>query len=156
MEQDGQQRPGCHGHDGFRPGVDREASEPGQAVTMARGLMWRLTMKIDISGKFSRPFWALLALFCFSAAVFAQSGNGSLTGQVTDPSGAAIPAATVTLTGPGQSTKTAQTDEQGRYTFKDLAPGAYSVAISTQGFSTFTKADIQVAQDQASGEPSMV
>ena len=104
-------------------------------------------MKIDISGKFSRPFWALLALFCFSAAVFAQSGNGSLTGQVTDPSGAAIPAATVTLTGPGQSTKTAQTDEQGRYTFKDLAPGAYSVAISTQGFSTFTKADIQVAQD---------
>ena len=100
---------------------------------------------IDLMGKFSRPFWALLAFFCISAAVFAQTGNGSLSGQVTDPSGAAIPAATVTLTGPAQSTKTAQTDEQGRYSFKDLAPGAYSVAISTMGFSTFTKADIQVS-----------
>jgi hypothetical protein len=100
---------------------------------------------IDFSGKFSRPFFALLASLCFSAAVFAQTVNGSLSGQVTDPSGAAIPAATVTLTGPDHSTKTAQTDEQGRYTFKDLAPGAYSVAISTMGFSTFTKADIQVA-----------
>ena len=109
-------------------------------------------MMIDFSGKFGRLFLALLASLCFSAAVFAQTGNGSLSGQVTDPSGAAIPAATVTLTGPAQSTKTAQTDEQGRYTFKDLAPGAYSVAISTMGFSTFTKADIQVAP----GHPQVV
>ncbi len=109
-------------------------------------------MIIDFFRKFSRPILVLLAIFCFSAAVFAQTANGSLSGQVTDPSGAAIPAATVILTGPAQSTKTAQTDEQGRYTFKDLAPGAYSVAISTMGFSTFTKADIQVSL----GHPQVV
>jgi Carboxypeptidase regulatory-like domain len=109
-------------------------------------------MIINLFGKFSRPFWALLMLVCFSAAAFAQSGNSSLSGQVTDPSGAAIPAATINLTGPDHSTKAAQTDEQGRYAFHDLAPGAYSVAISTQGFSTFTKADIQVAK----GHPQVV
>jgi len=109
-------------------------------------------MIIDFFGRFRRAFGVLLVPVCFSAAVFAQTGNGSLSGQVTDPSGAAIPAATVTLTGPDHSTKTAQTDEQGRYTFKDLVPGAYSVAISTQGFSTFTKAEIQVAE----GHPQVV
>jgi len=109
-------------------------------------------MIIDFFRKFSRPILALLAIFCFSAAVFAQTGNGSLSGQVTDPSGAAIPAATVTLTGPDHSVKTAQTDEQGRYSFKDLAPGAYSVAVGTQGFATFTRADIPVAQ----GHPQVV
>ncbi|HET7215080.1 MAG TPA: carboxypeptidase regulatory-like domain-containing protein, partial [Terriglobia bacterium] len=93
-----------------------------------------------------------LAIFCFSAAVFAQAGNGALSGQVTDPSGAAIPGATVTLTGPDHAAKTAQTDEQGRYSFKDLAPGAYSVSISTMGFATFSKADVQVAK----GQPQVV
>jgi Carboxypeptidase regulatory-like domain len=99
--------------------------------------------------KFKRPFWALLASICFSAAVFAQTGTGTVSGQVTDPSGAAIPAATVTLTGPNHKTHVAQTGEQGRYEFKGLAPGAYSVAISTQGFSTFAKANIQVAPAHA-------
>jgi hypothetical protein len=107
---------------------------------------------MDLLRKFRRFFWAMLALVCFSAAVFAQTGNVSLSGQVTDPSGAAIPAATVTLAGPGHSTQTAQTDDQGRYAFKGLEPGAYSVAISTRGFSTFTRADIQVAK----GRPQMV
>jgi Carboxypeptidase regulatory-like domain len=109
-------------------------------------------MIVDFFRKSGQPFWALLALFCFSAAAFAQTANISLSGQVTDPSGAAIPAATVTLTGPNHSTKVVQTDEQGQYAFHNLAPGAYSVAISTQGFSTFTKAAIQVAQ----GHPQVV
>ena len=109
-------------------------------------------MKIEMLEKFRRPLWALLVAVCFSAAAFAQAGSGSLSGQVTDPSGAAIPAATVTLTGTNHETKVAQTDEQGRYAFHDLAPGTYSVSIGTQGFSTFTKTDIQVVQ----GHPQVV
>lgn len=77
--------------------------------------------------------------------VFAQTGNGTLKGEVTDPSGAVIPAATVTLTGPNHMTRTTQTDERGVYAFHHLAPGAYSVQISTTGFSTFTKTDVQVS-----------
>ncbi len=100
---------------------------------------------IELIGKFKRTLWVLLASICFSAAVFAQAGNGTVQGQVTDPSGAAIPAATVTLTGPNHTTQVAQTDEQGRYTFHNLAPGTYTVDISIQGFSTFTKSGFQVA-----------
>ncbi len=100
---------------------------------------------IGVLEGFGRPLWAILALFFFSAAVFAQAGKGSLSGQVTDPSGAAIPGATVTLTGPNQMTKVAQTDEQGRYTFHGLEPGTYTVQISSKGFSTFNKTSIQVA-----------
>lgn len=106
----------------------------------------------ELLERFRPPLWALLALICFSAAVFAQTGNGTVSGQVTDPSGAVIPAATVTLTGPNHQTKIAQTDAQGRYTFHHLAPGQYSVQISTQGFSTFTKAGIGVA----AGHPQVV
>ena len=99
----------------------------------------------ELKEKMKRTFWALLASICFSAAVFAQAGNGALQGQVTDPSGAAIPAATVTLTGPNHSTQVAQTNEQGRYAFHNLAPGTYTVEISIQGFSPFEKSGLQVA-----------
>ena len=102
-------------------------------------------MMIDFLGKIRGPLLALLVMVCVSAAAFAQTGNGTLSGQITDPSGAAIPAATVTLTGPSHATQTAQTDEQGRYAFHNLAPGEYMVAISSQGFSTFTKSGIQVS-----------
>jgi hypothetical protein len=124
----------------------------GRVVFMSGKSLWRFKMISDLIGKSNRLFWAFLVSICFSAAVFAQAGNGTLSGQVTDPSGAAIPAATVTLTGPDHSTKTVQTDEQGRYTIKDLAPGTYSLAIGTQGFATFTKAGIQVTH----GKPQVV
>ena len=107
---------------------------------------------IELIEKFKQTLWVLLASVCFSAAVFAQAGNGTVQGQVTDPSGAAIPAATVTLTGPNQSTQVAQTDEQGHYTFHNLAPGTYTVEISVQGFSTFAKSGFQVA----AGHPQVV
>jgi Carboxypeptidase regulatory-like domain len=107
---------------------------------------------IELIERLKRPFWALLASICFSGAVFAQTGNGTVSGQVTDPSGAAIPAATVTLTGQTNAKQEAQTDEQGRYAFHNLAPGAYSVEISIQGFSTFTKPGLQVV----SGHPQVV
>ena len=100
---------------------------------------------IDLLEKFERPLWAVLLSICFAAALVAQTGRISLHGQVTDPSGAAIPAATVTLTGPAQVKKVTQTDEQGRYEFRELLSGAYTVQISSTGFSTFTKTGVEIA-----------
>lgn len=100
---------------------------------------------INFLKRFGGPIGAVLVSMCLSATLFAQTGRVSLSGQVTDPSGAAIPAATVTLSGPDHSTKTAQTDQQGRYEFRGLAPGSYTLKISTTGFSTFTKTGVQVA-----------
>jgi hypothetical protein len=77
------------------------------------------------------------ALFAFSAPLLmAQSSTtGGLTGTVTDPSGAVISNATVTITslGTGQ-TRTVTTDANGSYKFTQLQPGNYSVTFSASGF----------------------
>lgn len=91
----------------------------------------------------------LLGVACFSAALFAQAGKVSLRGQITDPSGAAIPAATVTLTNPEGTVQQAQTDEQGRYAFRNLPPGKYAVAVTARGFAEFRQAAVKVAPGQA-------
>jgi hypothetical protein len=54
----------------------------------------------------------------------------SLRGQVTDESGALVPAATVTLNGPAGLVKTAKAASDGTYSFTDLAPGNYTVQAS--------------------------
>jgi Carboxypeptidase regulatory-like domain len=103
-----------------------------------------------------RVLIAALASSLFAAALWAQSGaqsgNPSLNGQVTDPSGLAIPAVTVEITGPGGTKLVAQTDDQGRYAFRSLPPGAYTVRISLKGFANFEKADVAVA----AGKPQVV
>src|SRR6266850_4058816 len=76
----------------------------------------------------------LAALISHSAA--AQSlTSGDITGQVTDPSGAVVSSATVTLknnqTG---STQTSTTDAQGVYRFSLLSPGTYIVTVSAPNF----------------------
>ena len=71
-------------------------------------------------------------------AVVAQDQSavtGSLNGTVTDTTGAAIPDATVTVTGP-QGTVTAHTDNLGRFTAANLNPGFYDVKVAKAGFAT--------------------
>ncbi|HEV2397127.1 MAG TPA: carboxypeptidase-like regulatory domain-containing protein [Candidatus Sulfotelmatobacter sp.] len=90
-----------------------------------------------------------LAIVCAISApnVWAQStSTGTVAGTITDPSGAVVSGATVTLTDP--ATKTARnvsTNAAGRYIFVDIPPGSYEVTISKQGFSTSkTKATVSV------------
>lgn len=94
--------------------------------------------------KFMWPLTAALAQVLISALLFGQTGGPVIRGQVTDSSGASIPAATVTATGPGGATLETQTDEQGRYIFRHLAPGSYTVRIRVKGFAPFEKAGIQI------------
>jgi len=94
----------------------------------------------------------LLALSILPRLVLAQTAGPSLHGQVLDPSGAAIPALTVTVVGPHGTKLVAQTDEQGKYAFRNLAPGAYTLAIQLKGFNDFVKAGINIAR----GQPQVV
>ncbi len=79
----------------------------------------------------------LLLLILSALPVAAQTLYGSLTGTVTDASGAAVPAAKVealnTNTG---NTKTTQTDERGGYLMSDLQPGVYKITISAPAFAS--------------------
>jgi Carboxypeptidase regulatory-like domain len=61
--------------------------------------------------------------------------SGTITGTVTDPSGGAVVGATVTLTDVSTSTtRTATTNEAGRYVFANVVPGTYTVTINMTGF----------------------
>ena len=77
-----------------------------------------------------------------------QSPNqASLNGLVTDPTGAVISQASVTVTGPGGE-KTASTNERGEYLLAGLMPGAYKLKVAAQGFANF-ETDVTLAVNQS-------
>jgi hypothetical protein len=78
----------------------------------------------------------VLLVLAICAALMGQT-PGSLKGQVLDPSGAAVPGATVTLTGPGGVVKVAQTDNNGAYSVVGLPPGKYTIRVIAAGFDLF-------------------
>jgi hypothetical protein len=77
-----------------------------------------------------------------------QNPNGTIRGQVTDPSGAAIAGASILLTTPLGASTDASTDKDGVYEFKGLPPGNYQIKAVVQGFALFTKVDVAVAAGQ--------
>src|SRR5271170_3578514 len=66
----------------------------------------------------------------------AQSGTSSaLSGVVTDPSGAAVPNATVAVTDVNtKATRTGETDADGHFLFSQINPGTYQVVVEARGF----------------------
>jgi protocatechuate 3,4-dioxygenase beta subunit len=84
-----------------------------------------------------------LVIFLAQSAPRTQSSEarGMLHGFVTDPSGAAIPGASVTVSN-GQFVRTLSTNETGQYAISGLPPGHYRVQIHSPGFSTFAKSGL--------------
>jgi protocatechuate 3,4-dioxygenase beta subunit len=83
--------------------------------------------------------------------VAAQNSNNNnytntvaaIHGNVTDPSGAVIPGAMVTISSP-QFTRTVSTDDAGQYSIAGLPPGHYRVRVHFGGFTPFDKANFVV------------
>jgi len=74
-------------------------------------------------------------LFFSTSRAWAQADVGSLVGQVTDPSGAAIAGAEVKVSDPTtNTTQTANTNEVGRFSFVSVPPGTYDVSVTHAGF----------------------
>ena len=94
----------------------------------------------------------LLSFIFLPALVFAQTSGSSLQGQVLDPSGAAVPGLTVTVVGPAGMKLAVQTDDQGKFAYRNLAPGAYTLIIRLKGFNDFVKPGIVIAR----GQPQVV
>src|SRR5689334_6640533 len=83
---------------------------------------------------------ALLVSLLLSSAGLAQEGiNATLSGTVSDPTGALIPGAEVTAKNTATGvTSTTITNESGTYRFPSLQPGAYEVTATLNGFQTQT------------------
>src|ERR1700752_1774883 len=84
---------------------------------------------------------ALTTVALFAAVSSAQvAGTGTIQGVVTDPTGAFVPGATVTLT--EESTHvihTAKTDSAGAYVFPNITIGTYTLTVADTGFQTYSK-----------------
>lgn len=93
---------------------------------------------------------ALIVAFTMPAAAqqSAESAvKGGIEGTVLDTSGAVVPGASVTLSGP-TGARTVSSDERGDFTFPLLTPGTYSVKVEKQGFKTASIPNIQVFTDR--------
>ena len=87
----------------------------------------------------------LALLLCVSLAQAQSSGNGAITGIVTDASGGAIAGATVTATSRDTNQmRTATTGASGDYKFSLLPEGNYSLKFSAAGFKTSEVASVTV------------
>ncbi len=96
----------------------------------------------------------VVSLFVFlSISIFVQgqSTYGSITGSVTDPTGAAVTDARVTLTNLGTAEKRTQpTGADGLYSFVNLIPGNYRVEAEKPGFKRVTQEPVVVQVQQNS------
>src|SRR5712692_1026586 len=101
-----------------------------------------------------RRFVHAVLISCFlSAALLAQSGEVNLRGQVTDQSGAVVPHIPVTLLGPGGVVREATTeDSEGRYVFRELPAGTYTLRVRVKGFADIEKPGVVIVR----GQPQIV
>ena len=93
--------------------------------------------------------WLLSALVLLgvvgfvSTLAWTQVTSGSLTGLVTDPSGAVVPGAKVVLTDTNKGYDyPATADSVGRYVITNLPPSAYSISAEAPGFKTYRRGGI--------------
>ena len=91
-----------------------------------------------------------VSLICANGALGqSQSNAADLQGFVKDATGAVVPNATVTARNPAtNASRTATTNEEGRYQIVNLTPGAYEITVEAPNFkkAVLTKVTITVGQ----------
>ena len=91
-------------------------------------------------------FLAVIVLLCFPAAALAQESRATLSGSITDESGAAMPGVSVTVLETRTGTKSETvSDSSGQYAVPFLAPGEYEVHARLQGFKEFSRTAVHVS-----------
>lgn len=91
---------------------------------------------------------ALVCLLVYAGALWGQS-TGTISGIVTDPTGAIVPAASVTATFVQQQlTRTVESNQDGFYTFNALPPGDYSLAVEKPGFQKLVRPEVTLTVNQ--------
>src|SRR5687768_1408223 len=105
-----------------------------------------------MTNKFSIKFSAAV-IFCLLTGIgqiFAQSTvTGGIRGQVSDPQGAVVSNATVTVTNEGTgSAQTVSASTDGTFRFSNLQPGSYTVEVTSSGFAAFKQEKVVVEVGQ--------
>src|SRR5438067_1841910 len=95
-------------------------------------------------------FLPLLVLTLVSTPGFAQSVTGTISGVVTDPNGAVVGGANVTLQRDQTKDKRDQvTNDSGRFSFAAVQPGIYTLKIEHQGFETLLRTKVVLSANES-------
>ncbi|MGA9057622.1 MAG: carboxypeptidase regulatory-like domain-containing protein [Terriglobia bacterium] len=91
----------------------------------------------------------VLSLLLFSPSrLLAQIPSGTLRGQVSDPSGAAVPGASVEAVSSSGQTSSGVATNEGSYEIRGLAPGKYAVRAQAKGFAVFEQQSVEIVAGQ--------
>ena len=100
-----------------------------------------------------RSLWSVVAISTLLCSLWVpvavgQAVYGSILGTVTDPSGAAVNGAKVSVTSQTKNvTTTDTTNDSGNYAVTHLIPDVYTIRIEGQGFKVLEYKNVQVSAD---------
>jgi hypothetical protein len=98
----------------------------------------------------------MLVVAC-SVSALAQQTTGAVRGIVTDPTGALVPGAKVTIASSTINYRSeTTTSAEGEYRFSDLIPGQYEIVIEAANFKTLTLTDVRVELGKTSDVPAQL
>src|SRR6266852_5176128 len=98
--------------------------------------------------RFLRKVLLLLIVVSICVPVFAQAPTATLSGKVTDQTGAVIPQAMVAVTGADGKQTTATTNQEGAFEIRALPPGSYNVRAGAKGFAVYRKDGVTLTAGQ--------
>ena len=84
----------------------------------------------------------LVLLVSLAVAAWTQTPTAAVSGKVTDQTGAVIPGATVTATGPDGRQVSATSDQGGGFSLRSLPAGSYTVSATANGFAQFSQSAV--------------
>ena len=115
-----------------------------QTLPILSGFMHR--QDAELRKNFRRvAFCSMLLIMVLPAVSYSQINTGGILGRVTDPSGALVANAKVTLANLGTGVKVeGSVTPTGDYAFRGLAPGMYRLTVTAPGFTTFEETNIPV------------
>ena len=99
---------------------------------------------------YARQSVNLLVFLFLANNSFGQAVSGNIIGTVTDPTGAGVAGADITIAnvGTGVSNQTT-TNDSGNYTAANLPAGSYAVSITKPGFQKFTQQNVRIDVSQS-------
>src|SRR5579884_2986678 len=96
----------------------------------------------------SRPrqfVFLFIGVLATAALTFGQSATTSLHGTVTDPKGAVVAGAQVTISNPATGlSRATKSGDQGEYQFLELPPATYELTVKAPGFAIAKEKNIQL------------
>jgi len=109
-----------------------------------------MSAKVNASCGFVVPSLLIIFLLAPHFPANAQMGNATLSGTVSDSSGAAVVGAHLTLINKAQQFEQKVTsNDRGEYTFRNLTPGTYDLSITMTGFEKYVQSDIVLTLNQS-------